>query len=377
MNDSILRHPGWWMANIWLLFLLFPLTAILTDGDQSTGQRFAGAILIGFFAAVHALGYRALLRREQVGMDPATGSDPRKILDPRFGSLWFAAMLTITVIGFGVSGWLMLGVFPFLVSYAVFNFPTRAAVVTIALSLTVAIAGPAIAGVLDEVWFMAVIIISTAAAAMLVRVTELHQAEYATLQAQLLVTEERERVARDVHDVLGHSLTAIVLKAQVVDRLLAAEDEASPTIRSARTHLSEMDAVTRQALTEIRSTVTGLRTADLATELSAARTVLADAGVELTVHGDSASVRESEALGWVVREATTNVIRHARANRVDIDLAPPDALLLYSDDGDGMHGTEGNGLRGLRERLAEVDLELHVYGADGTQLRVTQGSSAS
>src|SRR5690606_26924226 len=180
-------------------------------------------------------------------------------------------------------------------------------------------------------------------AAMLIRSVETAQSRQADLRTQLALSDERNRVARDVHDVLGHSLTAIVLKAELCQKLLDGVDPddagSRATISTCREQLGELRGVGRGALAEIRATVGGLRAADLADEVTVARAVLADAGVDLLVTGDVADVCEQHrpVLVWVVREAVTNVVRHAQASRCHIELGPPRSaapvVLRISDDG--------------------------------------------
>lgn len=174
--------------------------------------------------------------------------------------------------------------------------------------------------------------------------------------------------------MLGHSLTAIVLKTQVTDRMLAAIDDPSDEVVHARAQLAETQDVSRRALAEIRATVTGLRSVELSDELAAARSVLADAGVELTVSGDVASVASEHRplLAWVVREGVTNIVRHARATACTIEFGGDDRLLVVRDDGIGAaRAREGNGLTGLRQRLDAGGLALHIEAESGTTLVVS------
>jgi two-component system sensor histidine kinase DesK len=159
------------------------------------------------------------------------------------------------------------------------------------------------------------------------------------------------------------------LKVELCQRLLEQvepDDTAGrEAIKVCRGQLAELDSIGRGALAEIRSTVGGLRAANLADEVTAARTVLADAGVELLVTGDAANIPEGHQsmLGWVVREAVTNIVRHAKAERCHIELAPgPDGVVLrISDDGVGLGAAgEGNGLQGLRERVKAAGGVLHM-----------------
>ncbi|MDN5571307.1 MAG: sensor histidine kinase [Propionibacteriaceae bacterium] len=180
--------------------------------------------------------------------------------------------------------------------------------------------------------------------------------------AVLAVAAERERIGRDLHDILGHSLTAIAVKADLAGRLVGRSDDA------ARAEIEALASIARQALADVRATASGMREVRLATEVAAARSVLEAAGVEcrtpsaLPVLDDA----RSEVLGYVVREAVTNVVRHAGASVCTI--TADEASVSVADDGHGMRADAGRtGLRGLGERVRAV----------GGALLVTSGGAAS
>ncbi len=199
---------------------------------------------------------------------------------------------------------------------------------------------------------------------------------------QLAVEAERERFARDLHDVLGHSLSVITLKAELAGRLLPDRPG------EARRHVNELEQVAREALGEVRETVSGYRRPTLAGELAGARMALDAAGIELRLErGDEELPGEVEALlAWTVREATTNVIRHSGARRCEIAIAPAGengsrvARAQISDDGRGVAGNgarvgeagaSGNGLDGLRERAAQLDGEIVAATLPGGGFRLS------
>ena len=175
---------------------------------------------------------------------------------------------------------------------------------------------------------------------------------------------ERERVARDVHDVLGHSLTVVSVKAQLAERLVDADPE------RAKAELVEIQALTRQALAEVRATVGGLRAARLDDEVAAAGRALAAAGVGARLPGDLDVLdpRRRTVAAWAVREAVTNVVRHSGATTCTVDLGPDG--LVVTDDGCGPPRVDGNGLRGLRERVAASGGALSVDGVPGGGTRL-------
>jgi two-component system sensor histidine kinase DesK len=197
--------------------------------------------------------------------------------------------------------------------------------------------------------------------------------------AQQAADRERARIARDLHDLLGHNLSLITLKGELATRLL-------PEGTTGSNEVKEMVVLSREALRQVRDAVSGYRQPTLATELRAAQIALTAAGVEVDVsQGVGALDRESEAvLGWVIREATTNVIRHSGAKHCQIKLCETDSQLQVEVLNDGwrvVQAPAGNGLRGLEERLASIGgtLEASPLPDAGFRLRATirEGLSSS
>jgi two-component system, NarL family, sensor histidine kinase DesK len=183
--------------------------------------------------------------------------------------------------------------------------------------------------------------------------------------ARMAVADERLRIARDLHDLLGHSLSLITLKAELAGRLLDADPE-----RAAR-EVADLERVARRSLGEVRAAVTSYRQPRLAAELAAARHMLAAAGMECHVHAP-ASLELPPAtdalLAWTVREGTTNVVRHSGARSVTITVSDTDeaASAEIADDGvgpgldaDPLPGEHhGSGLSGLTERARAAGAEI-------------------
>src|SRR5215218_7929564 len=172
--------------------------------------------------------------------------------------------------------------------------------------------------------------------------------------ARLAVSEERLRFARDLHDLLGHSLSLITLKSELAGRLLPAAPE------KAATEIHDIEGVARQALREVREAVAGYRRPSLDKELAGAKEILEAAGISCRIENRAGVLPKAvdAALAWAVREGTTNVIRHSRAKHCRIVLAR-DGEEIYAeitDDGDGNQGENaddaGSGLSGLAERVA-------------------------
>ncbi|GAB3207117.1 sensor histidine kinase [Marinactinospora thermotolerans] len=175
-------------------------------------------------------------------------------------------------------------------------------------------------------------------------------------QARLAVTEERLRFARDMHDLIGHSLSGIAVKSELAARL-AERDPAR-----AAAEMRSVQQVAREALREVRAAVSGYRDVDLAEEIASVRAVLVAAGTQVTVTGEDVTLpAELRALAaWVVREGVTNVLRHSSARRCDIALRREGRVVVVEvhDDGAQVDGERllrrGNGLTGLTERVAAV-----------------------
>lgn len=183
--------------------------------------------------------------------------------------------------------------------------------------------------------------------------------------ARLAVAEERLRFARDLHDLLGHSLSVIVLKSELAGRL------APSTPERAAQEVRDVERVAREALREVREAVAGYRQPSLGQELESAAVTLAAAGVAAHVEPLAGPLPTpvDATLAWAVREGVTNVIRHSRARTATIRLARQEyrVELELVDDGVGCDGcSAGNGLRGVRERVAARDGTVSFGpGADG------------
>jgi two-component system, NarL family, sensor histidine kinase DesK len=181
---------------------------------------------------------------------------------------------------------------------------------------------------------------------------------------------ERERIARDLHDVLGHTLSVITLKSELAGKLIDRDPQ------RAGKEIREVEQISRQALTDVRDAIRGYRSQGLVAELAQAKATLETAG--LTVQCDAATtvnlpaVQES-VLSLAVREAVTNVLRHARAHtcRMRLEQQNGNCRLEIHDDGCGASNGEGNGLRGMRERVEMIGGTLSRSTEAGTTLIIT------
>lgn len=188
---------------------------------------------------------------------------------------------------------------------------------------------------------------------------------------RLAATAERERIGRDLHDLLGHTLSLITLKLELARKLHERDPDA------AQREVTEAEKVARHALAEVRSAVTGIRATDFAAELASARLLLESSGVHLVYSPPPSGIAPDveRSLSLVVREAATNIARHAQASRARIELTHEDNMLrlCVSDDGRGGIGDDGNGLCGMRERVRAIggNLSIDSPRGRGTTLLVT------
>ena len=184
---------------------------------------------------------------------------------------------------------------------------------------------------------------------------------------QMAATAERERIGRDLHDLLGRTLTLIAIKADLAAKL-SPRDPAK-----AEAEMREVAAAARDALAEVRAAVAGMTGATLGREIASAQVALAAANIACIVEADAEEIDQgaSAVLAMTLREAITNVIRHsgARTCRIALTRGPNGLELTVTDDGDGEAVREGGGIGGVRSRLAAAGGGLNVTGnADGTQL---------
>ena len=206
----------------------------------------------------------------------------------------------------------------------------------------------------------------------------LYARERSCRQAGLMLTQdevrrlagmaERERIGRDLHDLLGHTLSVVALKSELAGKLIQRDPAA------ARVQIGEVEEVARQALAQVREAVAGIRAAGLQAELAAARLALLSAEISFDQRLPVIELpgEVEAALAMALREAVTNVIRHAGARRVEVELVETahEWQLSISDDGRGGIGRHGNGLTGMDERLRALGGSVEIDSAPGAGTRV-------
>ena len=182
----------------------------------------------------------------------------------------------------------------------------------------------------------------------------------------LATVAERERIARDLHDILGHTLSLITLKASLAARL------ADRNPAKAAIEIRDVERISREALTEVRAAVAGFRDAGLPLEIERAKTMLQAAGVEACTEVGSVLISPTEeaVLALAVREGVTNVVRHSRASscRIELGLVAGSRTLVLSDNGKCKGAPDGNGLLGMRERVDAIGGRLSIDHDVGTRV---------
>jgi two-component system, NarL family, sensor histidine kinase DesK len=185
----------------------------------------------------------------------------------------------------------------------------------------------------------------------------------------LAAVAERERIARDLHDVLGHTLSVIVLKAELAGRLI----ELDP--HRAAQEIADVESTARTALSEVREAIGGYRSQGLTAEMEQARKTLQSAGVAFSCESPIPQLKPAEetVLCLAVREAVTNIVRHASAAHCRMGFTTSDDgfyTLVITDDGGRAKLQEGNGLRGMRERVQSLGGRLSITADPGITLRI-------
>ncbi|MFJ2502723.1 sensor histidine kinase [Microbacterium sp. NPDC087592] len=354
---------GWLMAVIWLVFLVYPVIALLRS-EAPLAWIVVGWIALVTFVVLYVTGFIHGMRGGGgLGRPPSTRQ-------------WvtFAILIVCALVSVPAEGGSALSFLPFVMSFASYGL-TRVWhwITTIAAMTVAALCVFLLPGGLSYLSVLAIIgllgVVNTVTTWLIIRSAEAEQ-----LGLELATSEGREAVARDVHDLIGHSLTVVGLKAQLVRRLMDSDPE------RAKAELADIERLTAEAIAGVRSSVAGARATTLVEQLASSRDSLRAAEIDLRVDGEPAALSPVQAItaSWILREATTNVLRHSEARTVRVLLAP--GRLVVEDDGigmkDGASDDSGNGIRGMRERAAEAGAGFVIAAAreaegSGTRVEVT------
>ncbi|MDP5183677.1 sensor histidine kinase [Blastococcus sp. BMG 814] len=346
------QRLGW--AVPWLLFQVFPVADLVSTPRPALVQVVAAAGLVAF--TVVYLGIFGQVFGERRDW-------------PR------VQLAVVAVLGVGLAVWLgpaWAGLMIYVSAAASVGLPQRWVWPAVVGAAGVCAGVLAAHGVLGEVFILPVMCVLTAFALRGMRQLISVNSELVEAREELArnaVAEERLRFARDLHDLLGHSLSLIALKSELAGRL-AERDPAR-----ARQEMADVEAAARRALAEVRDAVSGYRQVSLAQALAEGRSALSAAGISLRARAPGRPLPGpvDAVLGWVVREATTNVLRHSGARSVTVTLraGDDDVRLTIADDGRGGDAPAGTGLCGLAERVAAVGGRLDHGQGEGAGFRLT------
>ena len=351
-----------------LVFLIYPIRAVLTS-DSSPARVLFALGGTAFFAGVFLW---LIWMHEPL---PSSGAEPSEVRKRRVAIAFLAVLAVALNLVLG-SEWRVL----------FFHVNVAAGITLLSRDAYVAIAGLAVCTLaLGITSGMAWLVLPTVAIGLWATAFVRQVAVVAELRAareeiaRLAVAEERLRFARDLHDLLGHSLSLITLKSELAGRLLPEVPE------KAAAEIHDVEGVARRALREVREAVAGYRQPTLDRELYSARETLEAAGISCRIENRVGVLPNATdaVLAWTVREGVTNVIRHSRARHCEILLARDgdEVRAEISDDGGGSSlgatgVTSGSGLSGLSERVAAAGGDLAAEplpgeGDGGFRLRVS------
>ena len=330
-----------WDATVWVLFLALPIIQLLL-GSFAWWERLLGLTgVLGFIAGYVWAFSTPDNRASSVGVPPI--GLPTRVLLRELAVQTFFTVLTLPALG-----WWTVCFFPFFCSLILFSTTLRRGIPTVVMATGLLVAASLLWNTHPDSHWQVLGISLTEVPIVIARIAVELQERRTAAERELALVSQREALGRDVHDILGHSLTVLTLKAEVARRLIEHDPAA------ASRELDEVITLARGALTDVRSTVTRLRSPDLASQVGATRTALSAAQIDMEMLGSAQDIpeRQRALMAWALREATTNIVRHARATNVTVHLAP--GMLRVSDDGVGLAGDQpGNGLEGLRSRFEQ------------------------
>ena len=378
---------GWLFAAIWLVYLAQPIGKLWSDPNLV--RRYLGLADLIAFAALFIVTFAAarFLRdfRNQRMSRP-------------IGVAALAAETVLVGLAYAALGPSAGGLLIYVGVMAVFLLPTRVGWTAVSVFVAVSLIVPWVCGWTVDGTMAFQILVSALAAWGVSHVVQRNAqlVEARNEITRLALAEQRHKFARDLHDILGHSLTVVAVKAELAGRLTSLDPQ------RAENEIADVERIARQALADVRAAAAGYREVTLAGELASARTALAAAGIEADLPGQGVSGIPQpwqELFGWAVREGVTNVVRHSGATRCRIRVtasqieisddgcgppAPADGTAIRADGCDawpadhlealasGCGPASGHGLAGLRERaaLAGATVSVGRSATSGFALRV-------
>jgi two-component system sensor histidine kinase DesK len=343
------RDYAGWTKYIWLIYVIpFAGYPVLTKASawRIALTWFATAV----FVVIYLAGYRVRGRK----------------------LLWIIAAITALGVAFMPVNYGAGAFFIFAASFAGNTGGVRKAFSIIGIVLLVLLAEMLVIGLSPAFWWWAAFF------TVIIGAVNAHFAQVGRANKQLAMAQEeiehlakvaeRERIARDLHDVLGHTLSLIILKSELASKLADRDPQ------RARDEIRDVERISREALSEVRQAVRGYR-AGLQQELDGATAMLRTASIELTSNFDAVPLAAGQEaiLALALREAVTNLVRHAEASHCTIELrrSGDEICLTISDDGRGGGREDGAGISGMRERITALGGSVSRDGSHGTTLTVT------
>lgn len=351
--------------SIWLVFLVFPITALLAS-DHGTAGKTLGLLGLAVFAAVYV----------------ASWWHPRPVgtLGPRATTgLWLVALVACQLLLVPLFGGAVLSTAPFLSAVLIFRLARREALIGVGILAVIVFGLLVLVWPQHLEWAVPAFAMSTLLMGVIRLVIDREDSTRAVAE-QLQLSQQREAIGRDVHDLLGHSLTVITLKTELARRLLDHDPQ------RAATELDDVLRLSREASAEVRLAVGRLHSPEWPAQIASARTALDAAQITAELPApESVPASQQTLLAWCLREAVTNVVRHSGASHCTVQAEP--GLLVVEDDGAGLPSERGNGngLRGLTERVRQAGGQLRLGPSQsaisvdrpGTRLEVTLPRSES
>jgi two-component system sensor histidine kinase DesK len=338
-----------WTKYIWLIYIV-PFAVFPVAANASAGRIALTWLATALFVVIYLAGYRVRGTR----------------------LLWIIAAITLLGIAFMPSNYGAGAFFIFAASFAGSTGGMRKAFSIVGVVLVVLLVDVLVIGLSPMIWWWAAFF------TVVIGAVNAHFAQvgHANKRLQMAHDEiehlakvaERERIARDLHDVLGHTLSLIILKSELASKLADRDPQ------RARDEIRDVERISREALSEVRQAVRGYR-AGLQQELDGATAILRAASIQLTANFAPVPLAAGQEaiLALALREAVTNVVRHSEASHCTISLhrAGDDISLTVSDDGRGGGREDGAGISGMRERITALGGTVARDGAHGTTLTIT------
>jgi two-component system sensor histidine kinase DesK len=347
---------GWLFASIWLYYLVENVQAL--SRHPGGWQRDVGFAALAVFVVTYLLAIARIRFRNE------------RPLAERWA--WVVALVALTALQAPGAGFHALTCLVYVAATAMMGLPAaQAFAVAFALFVGAEALTHTIPGWQDNGFGLAVVLASAAVYGMRLAIQRnIRLVEAQKELAELALTNERNRIAADLHDILGHSLTVVTVKAELAQRLLDVD------LDKARAELRDLEMLARDALSDVRATAMGVRGISLPGEIAAARSALAAAHVAADLPGaaDEVPSRLRELFAWTIREAVTNIVRHSRATRCEVTLSPHSVEILDDGIGPGVPADgDGQGLAGLKRRADALGARLLVGRRDdqpGFRVRV-------